>query len=177
VPQPIRALAYGHMTEYWNGYYDVGVQHEIPRRLMADTLHAIVMAESWFEHRSVNTSILGNRDFGVAQASDFTRDRMRTLYRTGLVDVLLKDDDYFNPWNGTRFLAMWMNFMIEEVGGNLDLAIQAYYAGSYGALNGEGLEYLNRVKRYRRFLRNPADSAPAWKYLWTRDRARTSEIH
>ena len=65
VPQPIRALAFGHMTEYWNGYYDVGIRYDIPRRLMADTLHAIVMAESWFEHRAVNTSVAGNRDFGV----------------------------------------------------------------------------------------------------------------
>jgi hypothetical protein len=65
--------------------------------------------------------------------------------------------------------------MLDEVGGDLDLAIQAYYAGSYGALNGKGLDYLDSVKRYRRFLRNPTDRVPAWKYLWTRDKERSSE--
>lgn len=169
VPQPVRALSFGHMTEYWNGYYDVGVRYEIPRRHMADTLHAIIMAESWFEHRAVSTSVSGNRDFGAAQASDYARQRMRSLYRAGSVDVQLNDDDYFNPWIATRFLAIWMNFMLDEVGGDLDLAVQAYHSGSSGARNGEGIEYLASVKRYRRFLRTPPDTAPTWKYLITGD--------
>lgn len=170
VPQPIRALAFGHMTEYWSDFYSVGIGQNIPRRLMADTLHAIVMAESWFEHRAVNTGIAGKRDVGVAQASDYARHRLRELYRKGRVDVWLADDDYFNPWSGTRFVAIWMNLLLDDVGGNLDLAIQAYYSGSGGALNGKGLKYLDSVKRYRRFLSNPPDTAPAWKYLWVRDR-------
>jgi hypothetical protein len=172
VPQPMRALAYRRMTEDWTGYYHVGVSYEIPRRLMADTLTAIVMGESWFEHRAVNVNPAGRRDLGVAQASRDTRERMRTLYRTGRVDVLLEDEDYFNPWFGTRFIAVWMNFMLDEVEGDLDLAIQAYHTGSPGALNGEGLDYLTSIKRYRRFLRTPTDAAPTWKFLWLRDSKR-----
>jgi hypothetical protein len=165
VPQPMRVFAYRHMVEYWTGYYRVGSSYQIPRRLMADSLGAILMAESWFNHRAVNTRVDGQQDVGVAQASDYARKRMKILYRRGRVDVLFEEADYFDPWKGTRFLAVWMDLMLDEVGGDLDLAIQAYYTGSHRALNGKGLDYLNSVKRYRRFLRNPSESAPAWKYL------------
>ena len=169
VPQPIRAMAFRHMAEYWSGFYHVGVDFHIRRRLMADTLSAIVMTESWFEHRAVNIGHRGRGDLGVAQASAEARERMRTLYRTNRVDVLLHDKDYFDPWCGTRFVAIWMRLMLEEAGGDLDLAIQAYHSGASGALNGDGRDYLKAVKRYRRFLRNPPDNNPAWKFLWHQD--------
>ena len=169
VPQPIRVMAFRHMAEYWSGFYHVGADFHIPRRLMADTVSAIVMTESWFEHRAVNIGHRGRGDLGVAQASAEARERMRTLYRTNRVDVLLDDKDYFDPWRGTRFVAIWMRLMLEEAGGDLDLAIQAYHSGTSGALNRDDRDYLKAVKRNRGFLRNPPDDTPAWKFLWHLD--------
>jgi hypothetical protein len=88
VPQPIRALAFRHMTQFWSGYDDVGVKHGLPANLVADTLTAIVMAESWFEHRAMNTTPWGNRDLGVAQASTAARARMVEWFHVCLVEVM-----------------------------------------------------------------------------------------
>jgi hypothetical protein len=172
VPQPMRALAYRHMCAYWSGYYDVGADYDIPRGLMADTLSAIVMAESWFDHRAVNSNQWGNRDLGVAQASDFARDRMRELYTQDVVDVFFSDADYFDPWEGTRFVAIWIDLLLEDVGGDLEMAIRAYHRGVPRALVREEVaeSYLQTVLRRRnRYIRNQGVS-PSWSYLWHRDR-------
>jgi hypothetical protein len=177
VPQPVRALAFRHMCEYWSGYYDVGGAHGIPRGLMADTLSAIVMTESWFDHRAVNTNPWGNRDLGVAQASDGARERFRELYEIGVVDVLLTDEDYFDPWNGTRFTARWMDLLLDDVGGDLEMAVRAYHRGVPRALAREEVaeNYLETVRRRRRqYIRNQGGS-PSWNYLWQRDRALIGE--
>jgi hypothetical protein len=169
VPHPIRVLAFRHMTEYWRGYYGVGDEHGIPPRLVSETLAAIVMAESWFEHRAVNTNPWGNRDVGVAQASDGARSRMRAWFHAGDVDVLLSDAHYFNPWHGTRFVAVWMKWLLDQGSGDLDFAVRAYHRGPSGAARGEGAEYLDVVRRRRRFLRD-RDHPGAWGHLQERDR-------
>jgi hypothetical protein len=153
------------MTQYWNGYYQVGAGTDVPRGLMADTLTAIVMAESWFEHRAVNANPWGNRDLGVAQASDAARARMIALHDAGLVDVRLDDGDYFNPWQGTRFVALWMRMLLGEASGDLDVAVRAYHRGTERALLGEGEDYLATVQRRRRLVRTTDASSP-WAYLW-----------
>jgi len=177
IPQPIRALAYRHMCEYWSGYYDVGTRFEIPPGLMADTLAAIVMAESWFDHRAVNENPWGNRDLGVAQASDGARARFRELHARGVVDVHLADEVYFDPWQGTRFVALWVKLLLEELGGDLDMAVRAYHRGAARALAREEVaeSYLQTVlQRRRRYIRNQGNS-PSWDYLWHRDRALVGE--
>lgn len=172
VPQPIRAMAFIRMTEYWAERYGVGIAYAHPRRLVADTMSAIVMAESWFEHRAVQADA-GNRDLGLSQASDFCRARLDTLSVEGFIDFTMTEADYYDPWRATRVVAVWFDLMLDEADGDLDLAVRAYHRGIRAARRGEGDEYLSHVRRVRRrYIRNEPDehASPTWSQLWTRTR-------
>jgi hypothetical protein len=170
IPQPIRMMAFRYMAQYWAGYYDVGQPEGLSPALVGDTIQAIVMSESWFEHRTVAVNLNGTRDLGLAGASDFARGRLRVLHAAGVVDFGPEDAAYFNPWVSTRFAAVWFQLMLQEAGGNLDRAIGAYNRGIALADDDLGLAYRAMVLRRRAtFIRN--QHAPvAWDYLWRRAR-------
>jgi hypothetical protein len=165
VPQPVRAAAFMRMIDYWCEREGIGRAYDLDPREVADTVKAIVIAESWFEHRAVQENRSGNRDLGLAQCSDFCRASLDRLHRQGVFDAALAESDYFDPFVATRVAGVWFSVMLDETGGDLARAIAAYHRGARQAGDERGTEYLETVLRRRgRYVRG-GGSSPSWSRI------------
>lgn len=165
VPQPVRALAYLRMVWHWTEAEGVGEDLGRPWRDLAPTIAAIVMAESWFEHRAINENAWGNRDLGLAQCSDHCRATLGRMAEAGDVPFLLEEEQYFNPWFATRVAVVWFNRELRRAKGDIELAIRAYHRGMHAALDEKGDVYLAGVLDKRtRYILNQGVSG-SWPLL------------
>ncbi len=166
VPQPVRAMASLGMIEYWVDFYGVGQSFDLPRREVLRTVQAIAMSESWFDHRAEFRYSNGELDIGMAGASPFARRTIRRWYARSLTDFTFSDEDYYNPWHASRFLAFWFQVMLEEADGDLDLAVRAYNTGIGRAMTQDGDDYLKAVMRRRaRYLEGRPSRSASWRFL------------
>jgi hypothetical protein len=165
VPQPIRAMAYLRMVWHWADARQVGAEFWIEPRRAAETIGAIVMAESWFEHRAFNENEWGNRDLGLAQCSDYCREQLARMAAAGDVDFTFSEEELLNPWHGTLVATVWFERELRNAAGDLDVAVRAYHRGMTHAFDEKGDSYLANVDRKRRrYIRNE-DAPPAWRFI------------
>jgi hypothetical protein len=174
VPQPIRMMAFLRMIWYWARLERLGHEFDLRPDRLAQTVSAIVMAESWFEHRAVNENPWGNRDLGLAQCSDYCREELVRMAQEGLISFLPAARHYFDPWVATRIAIVWFERELLHAGGDVELAIRAYHRGPDQAMDDLGDAYLARVLSLReRYIRTQRTS-PTWEYLTEEIRRRSS---
>jgi hypothetical protein len=165
IPQPIRSIAYLRMIWHWAIVENIGAEFGLAPEKLAQTIGAIVMAESWFEHRAVNENAWGNRDLGLAQCSDYCRETITAMVATCEILFRPREDDYFNPWTASRIATVWFERELLNAGGDIDLATRAYHRGIRLALDEKGDAYLARVQGLReRYIRAQTGSE-SWKFL------------
>lgn len=164
VPQPIRAMAYLRMIWHWAAAERVGVEFGLEPRRVAHSIGAIVMAESWFQHRAINENEWG-RDLGLAQCSTFCQRMMAVMALVGAVRFAPTEADYFNPWVTTRVATVWFERELHRAAGDVDLAIRAYHRGIDDAWDEKGSAYLERVLRLRAGYVRGQTASPAWRTL------------
>ncbi|CAN5819273.1 hypothetical protein BH24ACI5_BH24ACI5_24670 [soil metagenome] len=164
VPQPVRAMAYLRMIWHWAAAERVGMEFGLQPSRVAHSIGAIVMAESWFEHRAVNQNEWG-RDLGLAQCSTFCQRIMAVMALTGMIRFAPSENDYFNPWLATRVATVWFKRELIRADGDVELAIRAYHRGIDAAMDKKGDVYLAGVLRLReQYVRGQTASA-SWRFL------------
>lgn len=167
VPQPIRAAAYLRMAHHWAVQRGIGAEFGLSPRQMGQVIGAIIMAESWFEHRSVNENEYG-RDLGLAQCSDFCRQGLAEMAARGEIPFDPETIDYFHPLTGSRVAAVWFERELRRAEGDVALAIRAYHRGLDDALDEKGDVYAAKVRRLRdRYVRTQ-EASETWQYLTRR---------
>jgi hypothetical protein len=170
VPQPIRAAVFQRMVSHWEAYYGLAERYALNPSDVRDTLNAVMMAESWFEHRAINVNAWGNRDLGLGGCSDRCR-RVLTELSVGCeIDFVLAEQDYFNPWHASRALVTWFGLELVNAGGDLDLAVAAYHRGFHQATDERGEQYMKNVRRLRDKFFSGQSPSPTWDALqgWSR---------
>jgi hypothetical protein len=165
IPQPIRAMAFLRMIWYWARAEDAGVEFGLQPEKLAQTIAAIVMTESWFEHRAVNQNAWGNRDLGLGQCSDHCRDTIDEMAARGQIAIAPSEADYFNPWVATRLTTIWFERELDRAAGDVDLAIRAYHRGLAAALDDKGTVYHTRVVRLRERYIQTQRASDSWRFL------------
>jgi hypothetical protein len=165
VPQPIRAIAYIRMIRHWSIRDRAGAELALEPRQVSPWIGAIVMVESWFEHRALNVNAYGNRDLGLAQCSDYCRAEIAALGQAGAIDWAPTEADYDNPFVATRVATLWYARELTNAAGDLELAVRAYHRGPERAWDDRGTRYLEQVRdKYERYLR-VIQAPPSWAYL------------
>ena len=165
VPQPVRAIAYIRMIRHWSVYDRAGAELALEPRQVAPWIGAIVMTESWFEHRAFNVNAYGNRDLGLAQCSDYCRAEIAAMGEAGAIDWAPTEAAYFNPYVATRVATLWYARELGNAAGDLELAVRAYHRGPEHAWDARGTRYLEQVRdKHERYLRVVA-APPSWAYL------------
>ena len=168
IPHPVRAMAALSMIRWRVAAIAPGGAFGIAGPEVAETLSAILMVESWFEHRAVNLNRRGDRDLGLAQASEFCRSRLNQLYESGCVEQAFTEQDYFDPWRATAVATVWFLLMLEEAEGDVGLAVRAYHTGIAAARAGAGQVYLEHVEKRKRWLRDT--TSRSWRIAMKRSR-------
>ena len=135
---------------------------------MAQTIGAIIMAESWFEHRAFNENPYGNRDLGLAQCSDHCRRAIAVMAAAGELQFSPTEADYLDPRIGSYIATVWFERELRRAEGDMSLAIRAYHRGLDAAMDEKGDVYLAKVEQLRdRYIRTQRTS-PSWAYLTAR---------
>ena len=167
VPQPLRAVLFPRMIAHWARTYGLTRIYQLDPDEVIATLNAVMMAESWFEHRGININQWGNRDLGLGGCSDRCRRILAEMAEGGDLDFALTDEDYFTPWHATRALVVWFGLELVRADGNLPLAIRAYHRGFATAAGSadEGAEYLANVLRLRRLYFSHRVESKTWLAL------------
>jgi len=174
VPLPVRAMAVLRMIDERVAAAADG-RFGATEQGISDTVAAIVMVESWFEHRAVNINTNGERDLGLAQASAGCRRRLGLLHARGEIPNRFEEADYFDPLKASQVAVLWYLRLLHAAGGDESTAIRAYHKGLRAARAGKGVEYLDQVVAKRtRFIRN-REAPPSWRFLFTRTRVTPRE--
>ena len=177
VPQPMRAAAYLRMVHHWTAARAVGAEFGLSTAQAAQTVAAIVMAESWFEHRAFNENPFGNKDLGLAQCSDHCRRTIAGMAAAGELGFTPTEADYLDPRIGSYIATVWFERELQRAAGDVSLAIRAYHRGLEGAMDEKGDAYLAKVERLRDQYMRTQRASPSWAYLTARIAAADRNSH